>query len=52
MKPEPTVQLVASLITNPETIIHPETYTAKLAASPHIAARNENRRIELKQIAG
>src|SRR5712664_3860240 len=42
--------LLASLISNPETIIHPETYKLKLAASPHISARKENRRIELGRI--
>jgi dethiobiotin synthetase len=41
---------LASLISNSETIIHPETYKLKLAASPHIAAREENRRIELSEI--
>jgi dethiobiotin synthetase len=43
--------LVASLISNSETVIHPESYLLKLAASPHIAAHNENRRIELDRIA-
>src|SRR5450432_1764229 len=42
--------LVASLIGNPQTVIHPETYKLQLAASPHIAAKKENRRIELKKI--
>lgn len=42
--------LVASLISNTKSVIHPETYTLKLAASPHIAARAENRRINLQQI--
>ncbi len=41
---------VDSLISNSETVIHPETYLLKLAASPHIAAQKENRRIELKKI--
>jgi dethiobiotin synthetase len=41
---------ISSLISNTETRIHPETYKLKLAASPHIAARNENRRIELSRI--
>jgi dethiobiotin synthetase len=44
-------QLVASYINNPQTIIHPETYLLKLAASPHIAAQKENRRIECRKIA-
>lgn len=41
---------LASLISNTDTRIHPETYKLKLAASPHIAAREENTRIELSQI--
>ena len=43
--------LVASLISNSETVIHPETYLLKLAASPHISAQRENKRIDLKKIA-
>jgi dethiobiotin synthetase len=42
--------LIASLISNSESVIHPETYKLQLAASPHIAARNENLRIELSTI--
>jgi dethiobiotin synthetase len=42
---------IASLISNEQSKIHPETYKLKLAASPHIAAQRENRRIELKKIA-
>jgi dethiobiotin synthetase len=42
--------LMASLISNAETRIHPETYKLKLPASPHIAAREENRHIELQRI--
>lgn len=42
--------LIASLVSNTQTIIHPETYKLHLAASPHIAAREENRRIELSRI--
>ena len=41
---------LASLITNTETIIHPDGYTLQMPASPHIASRNENRRIELRQL--
>ena len=33
-----------------KTIIHPETYKLKLAASPHIAARQEGLRIDLDKI--
>ena len=43
-------ELVASLISNAVTIIHPETYLLKMPASPHIAARSENRRIDLQKI--
>src|SRR6201995_3711261 len=43
--------VVATLISNLKTVIHPETYLLKLAASPHIAAQKENRRIELEKIA-
>lgn len=42
--------LINSLISNAETIIHPETYKLQMAASPHIAARNENLRIDLNRI--
>ena len=42
--------LMASLVSNPGSVIHPETYKMKMAASPHIAAREENRRINLSQI--
>jgi dethiobiotin synthetase len=38
---------VASLISNDRSHIHPETYQLQLAASPHIAARKENLRIDL-----
>lgn len=41
---------VASLVSNSETVIHPETYLLKLAASPHIAAQKENSRIDLQKI--
>lgn len=37
---------VRQLIGNPQTVIHPETYLLKLPASPHIAAREENIRID------
>jgi dethiobiotin synthetase len=43
---------VASLLSNTESFIHPETYLLQLAASPHIAARHENCRIELGRIRG
>ena len=41
---------VQHLVTNTTTIIHPEVYKLSLAASPHIAAREENLRIELDVI--
>ena len=41
---------LASMINNSETIIHPETYKLQMAASPHIAAARENRRIDLSRI--
>lgn len=43
-------ELVASLVSNGQTRIHPESYKLKLAASPHIAARQENTRIDLSRI--
>ncbi len=42
--------LLRSLVANKRTIIHPETYTLKLPASPHIAARKEVIKIELDKI--
>jgi dethiobiotin synthetase len=42
--------LVRTLINNSETIIHPEKYKLTLAASPHIAARQEGLRIELNDL--
>src|ERR1700692_1752411 len=41
---------LASMISNAETIIHPESYKLQLAASPHIAAAGENLRIDLNRI--
>ena len=41
---------ITTLITNKKTIIHPETYRLKLAASPHIAARKEDIKIDLDKI--
>ncbi len=32
---------IPSLISNTETIVHPETYKLKLAASPHIAGKRQ-----------
>jgi dethiobiotin synthetase len=42
--------LLASLVSNPKTIIHLETYKFETAVSPHIAARNENQRVDLERI--
>ncbi len=39
-------QTVRRLISNAQTVIHPETYLLRLPASPHIAAREENIRID------
>ena len=39
-----------AVISNDKTVIHPETYKLKLAASPHIAAREEGIKIELDRI--
>jgi dethiobiotin synthetase len=44
-------ELVRSLITNKKSVVHPETYKLKLAASPHIAAREEGIKIELDNIS-
>ena len=43
---------VAGAISNSRTIIHPETYKLKMAASPHIAARSENITISIDNIIG
>ncbi|MEO8713151.1 MAG: dethiobiotin synthase, partial [Parafilimonas sp.] len=43
-------EFIRSLISNKKTIIHPETYKLKLAASPHIAAREEGIEIDLNKI--
>ena len=41
---------IQSIISNKKTIIHPETYKLRLAASPHIAAREEGVKIDLDKI--
>lgn len=41
---------VQSIITNKKTIVYPETYKLKLAASPHIAAKEEGIKIDLNRI--
>lgn len=35
----------------PNCVVHPETYKLKMAASPHIAAREERTRISIQKIA-
>jgi len=42
---------VGELVSNDETIIHPEVYKLSLAASPHIAARLERMKIDLDLIS-
>lgn len=42
--------LIQNIISNKRTTIHPETYKLKLAASPHIAAREERIKIEPDKI--
>ncbi len=41
---------VKRMISNKKTVIHPEVYKFKMAASPHIAAREEQSKILLKDI--
>lgn len=41
---------VRSVITNKKSVIHPEAYKLKLAASPHIGAKEENIVISLQKI--
>src|SRR2546423_3146759 len=41
---------VAGLLDSQNSRIHPETYRLKLAASPHIAAKEENLEIKLEKI--
>jgi dethiobiotin synthetase len=51
MEPETDRLRVKEMISNEESVIHPETYIFSLPASPHISARNENKKISLQQIA-
>ncbi len=41
---------VKEMVSNKKIVIHPEVYKLKLAASPHIAAREEQSKIVLKDI--
>ncbi len=43
-------QLVKELLTNTDSVVHPELYKLKTPASPHIAARNDGVTIEVKAI--
>lgn len=43
-------EFISKLISNKKTIIHPESYKLKLAASPHVAARKEEIKIDLNKI--
>ena len=43
-------ELVRSLVTNSTTLIHPEIYKLKMAASPHIAAEEEGMEISIKKL--
>src|SRR6476661_6487153 len=42
---------VKNALTNKKSVVHPEAYKLKLAASPHIGAREENITISLQKIA-
>jgi len=42
---------VKTLISNQSIILYPELYKFKMPVSPHIAAREENKRIDLEEIA-
>ncbi|PWT77768.1 MAG: dethiobiotin synthase [Bacteroidetes bacterium] len=48
--PSTDSERIRDWVTNPHTMIHPELYKLKLAASPHISARDENLRIDLNII--
>jgi dethiobiotin synthetase len=41
---------VKNALSNDRSVVHPEVYKLRLAASPHIAAREENIRIDLNKI--
>jgi dethiobiotin synthetase len=43
-------QWVSGMISDPQGRVHPEAYRLSLAASPHIAAREEGIRIDLEKI--
>src|SRR5580765_1949953 len=41
---------IGSMLTNTKSIIHPEAYKLRMPASPHIAARQENIKIDMENI--
>jgi dethiobiotin synthetase len=41
---------ISRMVSNPTSIIHPEIYRFRMAASPHIAARAESERVDLDKI--
>lgn len=41
---------IRKVLSNKKSVVHPETYLLKLAASPHIGARQENIHISLQKI--
>ncbi len=43
--------LVRRMISNNTSVIHPELYKLQMPASPHIAAREEHKKISIKHIA-
>ncbi len=50
LDPDTDSKRLSSLISHSGSVIHPETYLLQLAASPHISAKKENRRIQLSGI--
>jgi dethiobiotin synthetase len=47
---QPESATIASLISNSTSVIHPTLINLQLAASPHIAAEKENRKIEMEDL--
>ena len=45
---EATDSLLVKTMISDNSVVHPETYKFKLAASPHIAAREEGETIDLE----
>ncbi len=41
---------IQQMISNNKTIVHPEVYKLKMAASPHLAAPSEQKKISIKKI--